>query len=161
MLFVLTLSVAYAANRYSIYKEKTGFLGLGGTRSFMLDNQTGATWVYEDKAWVPIAKLEEGVVQIDEIQVKALQEEEINALTKKHEEEIRALKEKQANDIQALKAELEENLKASKKPAPTVRKTSTTRAKKATYTRKRSKPVPKPAVDSSDSEDEAPGWLTE
>lgn len=163
-LVCLMLTGVEAVNRYQIFSEKKGWLGLGGKTVIMLDRESGNSWELVGGKWVALPKVEveEKPSAAELKQLEKLQEfaAQLEAISAQQARDLAELKTKQEAQLKAL-AEGKRALETMKQPAlvknqavaPTrtlIR--STARTKVANKT--------EPVTEHVETVDEGPpGWL--
>ncbi len=102
VLFIVSCSHA-SPDRYKIFPDKKGIFGWGSSY-IMLDTETGQSWLFSDKRWNPIPKMDEVITgKPDPDELLAKQEEEIKNLKIKQAEQIKALMASQEAEISDLR----------------------------------------------------------
>jgi len=120
-LVCLLLIGVEAANRYQIFSEKKGWLGLGGKTVIMLDRESGDSWELVGGKWITLPKveLEEKPSAAELKQLEQLQEfaAQLEAISAQQARELADLKAKQEAQLKTL-AEGRKALETIKTPAP-------------------------------------------
>lgn len=149
LLVFASLALAENANKFQIYTERTGFMGISGKRTIMLDKETGDSWVLQEGQWVAVPKVEP---QLKAEEEKARMEERIAVLKAKQEEEINALKAKQDAELKAV-------VEKKKETAQVVEvRTKIIRPLKPKVAATKAKPV---ATEDNQGDEAPPAWLSE
>ncbi len=164
-------SVSLALNdKYQIFSERKGWLGMGGRTIIMLDRETGDSWRYTEEKWVAIPKVTdeaaanevvaaESVIKESDADKHARIEAEVNALKVKQEADIKALQAKQMEDVNSLVKKL------NAKETPAQEASPSSIARPIRQSRPRAAAVVKKPAEQDDSnaggDNLPPAWLTD
>lgn len=160
LLLIVSASLAIQ-DKYQIFSEKKGWLGLSGTQIILLDKESGESWLYDNGKWQLIAKVsEELAAKKAAASVKAKLEEQINQLKAKQAEEIKSLKVKQEAELKAAVAKLGDQEQQSLKRFRAVAEQSqqVTKVKAEVPNDKKVTAAP-PIEEEETGEDSQPDWL--
>jgi hypothetical protein len=175
LLLVLLVTTATWAisDKYQIFSERKGWLGLGGKTIIMLDRENGDSWRLEDNKWVEMPRITQEALQAEQVTPpkpspedeairKAKIESVMNELKSKQDAEMKAFQEKQTEEMKSLADKLNNPDKLNNNPAPVAEKENkpviqTAIRRTRVVAAKKEAPVSK----DKGNEEGPPAWLTE